>query len=213
MPKLQQHIAAHAIAVLQKGCKEVKNNSAPCIDQMRRKIDADIGSENWCAQFVFSVLLDAWESAGNMGAFPLQTTSSTRNMIAQARNKRMTTNAPQIGDVFYRHRINGGHVGIIIGYSDDAQQYYTIEGNVNNRVGAFIIQRSELDDPTRGYDFINTSQWQAVREFSGTIPRIIPKEKSGGEFSVSGTLWVYASNPLALILLVGAGIWAYKKFA
>ncbi len=212
MPKLQQHIVARAIEVLLKGCKEVKKNSAPCIDEMRRKIDADIGSESWCAQFVFSVLLDAWKSAGNNGRLPLQTTSSTRNMIAEARSKGMTTKSPQVGDVFYRYRENGGHVGIIIGYSDDKSEYYTVEGNVNNRVGAFRIERTAILNGANGYDFISSSQWQVVREFSGTIPRIIPKKRSG-DFSISGTLKTYASNPIVLILLVGIGVWSYKKFA
>ena len=69
---------------------------------------------------------------------------------------------PKKGDLFFKKRTSGGHVGIVVAYDPENKLVYTIEGNADDGVNAYVgkIDTSKFD---RGFGVNGGTQY-------GTVP-------------------------------------------
>lgn len=142
---------------LARDCRETRDNRGPCVDEIKLIYGDTVPlAEAWCAQYAYAMHRLACMRIRRPVMLPR--TKGAWDMVIKSLGYIRVDGKPQPGDVFYRFAPYGsGHVGCVM--EADASGILTIEGNVNNRVGARTYSMSDIRDSKKGFRFIHVGDF------------------------------------------------------
>ncbi len=239
---IQNTIAKTALAWVRPTnlCKETTKNRGICIDTIKcyyytGKFDcptSSLGSEAYCAIFVMTALLKAFESAGlSLDLLKSIKTAGAKQLLVNAKNKAIpTSKTPEIGSVFYRRSGDptaSGHVGIVVGIDNDKKLFYIVDGNnsiqtivngkkVSNGEGVWLHTHTFAEIQSKGFEFIHIHQVVNSSQVNYTFTNPLNGEVvNGGSFGGDGVGFGLGSILLMggamLATLFGLGYYNYSK--
>ena len=155
----QQALIQVSAHYLQRDCREESKNRGVCVDEIKQiygdKVPLD---EAWCAQFVYATHRLAALKVRMTVTLPR--TKGALDILNKSRGLFRIDRIPEIGDVLVRNSgVTGGsgkHNGNVVGISSEG--ITTIEGNIDNRVGARVYTWNDLQSPELDMVFIHVGE-------------------------------------------------------
>lgn len=140
--ELQKEIVAQALDWLYKKqpgvtWEEKNENTGVMLNELKKTFGFATGIEAWCAMFGWGIVDQACKVLGAKNNLPKTAGAKALLTQSKATNVIIVKDEPDIGAVMYRKsasRKATGHIGIVVKIDDDGS-FYTIEGNVDDKVG------------------------------------------------------------------------------
>lgn len=116
----------------------------------------------WCAIFAWVILEEACKVVKAKNILPKHAGARAMRDLSIATNKIIVKPLPEIGSVMYRKSLDidsSGHIGIVVKIDPD-KSFYTVEGNMNDKV---VMTKY---DASRFYDAETNQYWLKGVPFS-----------------------------------------------
>ena len=140
--ELQKEIVAQALDWLFKKepgvtWEEKRENTGAMLNELKKTFGFQTGIEAWCAMFGWGIVDQACKVVGAKNNLPKTAGALALLNKSKATNIIIVRDEPDIGAVMYRKSADKnatGHIGIVVKMDSDGS-FYTIEGNVDDKVG------------------------------------------------------------------------------
>ena len=140
--ELQKEIVAQALDWLYKKepgvtWEEKRENTGAMLNELKKTFGFQTGIEAWCAMFGWGIVDQACKVVGAKNNLPKTAGALALLNKSKATNIIIVRDEPDIGAVMYRKSADKnatGHIGIVVKMDSDGS-FYTIEGNVDDKVG------------------------------------------------------------------------------
>jgi hypothetical protein len=117
--------------------EEIKKNKGVILNELKKTFGFQPGQEAWCAMFGWGIVNQACKVVGAKNNLPKTAGALALLNKSKATNIIIVRDEPDIGAVMYRKSADKdatGHIGIVVKMDSDGS-FYTIEGNVDDKVG------------------------------------------------------------------------------
>lgn len=156
---LQKEIVAQCLDWLYKKLpgetwEESTKNKGKLLDELKQEFGFQLGSEAWCAMFGWGVVDRACKIVQGQNLLPKTAGAMALRDKALGTNKVICSPLPEVGAVMYRKSLDAdatGHIGVVVKVEDNGD-FYTIEGNVDDKVGMVLY-------PAQKYKRDNGEYW------------------------------------------------------
>lgn len=140
--ELQKEIISQALDWLYKKepgitWEEINKNKGVILNDLKKTFGFQTGIEAWCAMFGWGIVNQACKVVGAKNNLPKTAGALALLNKSKATNIIIVRDEPDIGAVMYRKSADKdatGHIGIVVKMDSDGS-FYTIEGNVDDKVG------------------------------------------------------------------------------
>lgn len=140
--ELQKEIISQALDWLYKKkpgitWEEINKNKGVMLNELKTTFGFKPGLEAWCAMFGWGIVNQACKVVGAKNNLPKTAGALALLNKSKATNIIIVRDEPDIGAVMYRKSADkdaSGHIGIVVKMDSDGS-FYTIEGNVADKVG------------------------------------------------------------------------------
>lgn len=140
--ELQKEIVAQALDWLYKKepgvtWEEKRENTGAMLNELKKTFGFQTGIEAWCAMFGWGIVDQACKVVGAKNKVPKTAGAKALLTQSKATNVIIVKDEPDIGALMYRKSADPkatGHIGVVVKIDDDGS-FYTIEGNVDDKVG------------------------------------------------------------------------------
>lgn len=140
--ELQKEIISQALDWLYKKepgvtWEEINKNKGVMLNELKKTFGFQSGIEAWCAMFGWGIVNQACKVVGAKNNLPKTAGALALLNKSKATNIIIVRDEPDIGAVMYRKSADKdatGHIGIVVKMDSDGS-FYTIEGNVDDKVG------------------------------------------------------------------------------
>jgi len=140
--ELQKEIVALCLEwIMQKKPKETweefGKNKGEMLNKLKETFGFKKGAEAWCAMFGWGIVDQACKKVQAINQIPKTAGAKALLDLSLKTNSVIVSDLPEIGALMYRKSGDPkatGHIGVVVGIDDDGS-FYTIEGNVDDRVG------------------------------------------------------------------------------
>lgn len=139
---LQKEIVAQALDWLYKKepgvtWEEKRENTGAMLNELKKTFGFQPGIEAWCAMFGWGIVDQACKVVNAKNNLPKTAGAKALLTQSKATNVIIVKDEPDIGALMYRKsadKKSTGHIGVVVKIDDDGS-FYTIEGNVDDKVG------------------------------------------------------------------------------
>jgi|LakMenE01Jun11ns_1017448.scaffolds.fasta_scaffold9958763_27 hypothetical protein len=140
--ELQKEIVSQALDWLYKKepgvtWEEKRENTGEILNELKKTFGFQIGIEAWCAMFGWGIINQACKVVGAKNNVPKTAGAKALLTQSKATNVIIVKDEPDIGALMYRKSADKkatGHIGVVVKIDTDGS-FYTIEGNVDDKVG------------------------------------------------------------------------------
>jgi hypothetical protein len=140
--ELQKEIIAQALDWLYKKepgvtWEEKTKNTGAMLNDLKKTFGFQPGKEAWCAMFGWGIIDQACKVVGAKNNVPKTAGALALLNKSKATNIIIVKDEPDIGALMYRKSADKeatGHIGVVVKIDNDGS-FYTIEGNVDDKVG------------------------------------------------------------------------------
>lgn len=132
--------------------EEAGENRGKMLDLLKKEFGFAPGKEAWCAQFAWGIVNQACKVVGAKNILPKTAGARLLRDMSIQTNKVIVKPLPEIGAVMYRKSLepnSTGHVGIVVKIDDDGS-FYTVEGNMSEKVAMTKYEASRYYDANSG---------------------------------------------------------------
>lgn len=132
--------------------EEAGENRGKMLDILKKEFGFAPGREAWCAQFAWGIVNQACKVVGAKNILPKTAGARLLRDMSIATNSVIVKPLPDIGSVMYRKSLEpsaSGHVGIVVKIDPDGS-FYTVEGNINEKVAMTKYDASRYFDANSG---------------------------------------------------------------
>lgn len=137
--------------------EEAGENRGKMLDLLKKEFGFAPGKEAWCAQFAWGIVNQACKVVGAKNLLPKTALARGLRDMSLATNTVIVKPLPDIGCVMYRKSLDpnaSGHVGIVVKIDSDGS-FYTVEGNINEKVAMTKYEASRYFDANSGEYWLN----------------------------------------------------------
>lgn len=116
--------------------EEFGANKGEMLNMLKETFGFKKGAEAWCAMFGWGIIDQACKKVKGKNLLPKSAGAKDLLNKALATNTVIVSDLPEIGSVMYRKsgdKKATGHIGVVVSIENNG--FYTIEGNVDDKVG------------------------------------------------------------------------------
>jgi hypothetical protein len=140
-------------------CKETQSNRGVCVDEIKELYGDKVPlNEAWCAQFVYVLHKLAVQHLHSRIALPR--TKGALDMVTRSLRVPIRVDKfPEAGSIAYKKtNVGSGHVMAVVAVETNGR-IWTIEGNMNNRVGLRYYDKTIYTNKSNGWVFIHVQDF------------------------------------------------------
>jgi hypothetical protein len=151
--QLQKEIVALCLEWLMKKkpkttWEEFGKNKGEMLNMLKETFGFKKGAEAWCAMFGWGIIDQACKKVQGKNLMPKSAGAKALLDLSLKTNTVIVSDLPEIGAVMYRKsgdKKASGHIGIVVAIEDNG--FYTIEGNVDDKVGMVYYPKNNSSFP------------------------------------------------------------------